>query len=135
MSGKALCGTCKHLNRSTSPGLHTFGKCPHREGWVRTHDEACPHHDSGGSNAFVRWAIAVQVATGAVGLCTSVYFDVRFGKLWTHLALGLACLCLALFIWYVKRTDLLSEDAKYIMFSTDDRPVEKEDDSDDPPWF
>lgn len=134
MSGKAQCGTCKHLSRSTSPGLHTYGKCPYRSGWVRTHHEACSHHDSGGGNAFVRWVIAAHVLAAAVGLAGSIYFDVRYGNLLTHVLLAVACVCVGLFAWFVRRYDLMSEDAKYIVFSSEDRPVERND-SDDEPWL
>ncbi len=133
MSGNAQCGTCRHLSRSTSPGLHTFGKCPHRSGWVRTHDEACPRHDSGGGNAFVRWVIAAHIALAVVGFGFTLYFDVLYGSWLTHVMFGAACACLGLFAWMVRRSDLLSEDAKYILFYQDDRLPERND-SDDL-WF
>jgi hypothetical protein len=122
------CGTCELLERSSTSGLSSWGKCPHRSGWVRTHDDACPHH--GGAQRrkriFVRAIMALQVSAASAGYGTFVVMDIRNGTLYSHVvvgAVGLIILAFGLVVW---KFDLLSEDAKFKVLDDADPKEEQE---------
>jgi hypothetical protein len=116
------CGTCELLTRSTFPGLHTFGKCPHREGWVRTHHAACEHHLGARRSRLVTAGMLLNVGAAAVGLGSFVVIDVLRGSLLSHLILGAILVMVALFAWCVRRFDLLSEEPKFQLLDDEDPP-------------
>jgi hypothetical protein len=121
------CGTCELLGRSTYPGLHTFGKCPHRHGWVRTHQQACEHHLGAPRSRLVRVAMLANVGVALVGLGTFVVLDLRDGNPLSHALLGAAVVVTALLAWLARRDDLLSEEPKFLLLD-DDEPPPAEDD-------
>ncbi len=129
MAVEKRCGTCELLTRSTYPGLHTFGKCPHRDGWVRTHHQACEHHLGARSGGLVRLTMALNLGVGLVGLGSFVVIDVREGNLLSHLLLGAVVAVAAIFAWYVRRSDLLSEEPKFQLLDEDDPPPAGDDGS------
>jgi hypothetical protein len=126
------CSTCELLVRSGTPGLETYGKCPHRSGWVRTHDPACAAHQGERSTLLVRVTMALNVLVCALSLALLVVYDVREGNLVTHLMLGAVLLTVAVFLWVVRRYDLLSEEPKYDLLEPSDPPPEEDR---DPPWW
>ncbi|HVO21085.1 MAG TPA: hypothetical protein VMU15_17620 [Anaeromyxobacter sp.] len=124
-SGKEQrCGTCELLVRSSFPGLHTYGKCPHRHGWVRTHQAACEHHLAARRSRLVAAAMLVNLGAAAVGFASFAIIDIREGKLWSHLVLGGIAVLIAIFVWGVRRFDLLSEEPKFQLLDDEDPPVE-----------
>ncbi len=130
-SGKT-CGNCELLARSTTPGLSTYGKCPHRHGWVRAVDDPCEFHQGEPSGPFVKVAITLNLAAACVGVGTAIWMDVHFGTLLTHALLGAAAIAVAVFAWYVRRGGLFSEDAKYQVLERQELPP---DDERHPPAF
>lgn len=126
------CNTCELLVRSGTPGLETYGKCPHRSGWVRTRDDACEHHAGERPKLLVRVTIALNLVIALTSMTLLVIYDVREGNLVTHLMLGAILLTVAAFLWVVRRYDLLSEEPKYELMEHDDPPPEEDR---DPPWW
>lgn len=94
---------------------------------MRTHHDACPQHDSGGTAPVVRWAMLAHLALALVGFGVSLYFDLFFGNLMTHALLLAGCLCVGAFAWLIRRDDLLSEDAKFVIFNSEDAHLEEDD--------
>ena len=121
------CGTCELLARSSFPGLHSYGKCPHRDGWVRTHHDACQHHLAARRNRLVSLAMILNVGAAAVGFASFAVVDVLRGNLVSHLLLGGAVVLVALIAWGVRHLDLLSEEPKFQLLDEDDRPPAPED--------
>jgi hypothetical protein len=120
------CGTCELLERSSTAGLETYGKCPHRAGWVRSGDDACAHHLGERPRPLVRVAMVANGIIATLGLGAFVVLDVREGNLATHVLLGVALAALATFSWLVRRHDLLSEEPKYDLLDEADPPPEED---------
>jgi len=121
------CGTCELLARSSFPGLHSYGKCPHREGWVRTHHPACEHHLAARRSRLVFAAMLVNLGTAAAGFATFTVVDVLMGNLLSHLFLGAIAVLVAIFAWGVRRFDLLSEEPKFQLLDDEDSPPVEDD--------
>ena len=126
------CSSCELLVRSGTPGLDTYGKCPHRSGWVHTQDEACAHHLGERPRTLVRVTIALNVVVAVTSMTLFVIHDARHGNLATHLVLGAILLVLAAFFWAVRRFDLLSEEPKYQLLERSDPPPGEDR---EPPWW
>lgn len=126
------CGTCELLDRSGTPGLHTWGKCPHRNGWVRTQATACEHHTCERPKPIVRIAMILNGSLVALSLGTFVWIDVHHGSLTTHIVLGAVIAVGLTFLWVIRRFGLFSEEPKYDVLDNADPPP-AEDRS--PPWW
>ncbi len=126
------CNTCELLVRSDTPGLERYGKCPHRAGWVRSQDEACEHHVGERPRTIVRVTIALNLLVSVTSMALLVVYDLRHGSLVTHLLLGAILVTVAVFLWVVRRYDLLSEEPKYDLLEDADPPP-PEDRA--PPWW
>jgi hypothetical protein len=126
MATMKRCGTCELLVRSSYPGLVTWGRCPHREGWVRVHDEPCERHQGEPRGALVRVAVAANLAVAALGAATAVAIDVRYGTALTHVLLAAGALVVAAFARLVRSRELCTEDAKYELLENEDPPPEEE---------
>lgn len=124
MATARRCGTCELLERSSYPGLASFGKCPHRPGWVRVRDAPCEHHRGEPRGALVRVAVAANLAVAAVGAAAAVAIDVRYGTALTHVLLAAAAAAVAAFVWLVRSRDLLDEEAKYVLLDDEEPPPE-----------
>lgn len=122
------CGTCELLERSGTPGLATYGKCPHRAGWVRVQDEPCENHLGESGGPLVRILVGANLAAAALGAGTTTTIDILYGTLATHLILGFAAVVVAVFAWAVWKSGSFSEEAKYIVLETDDPPPEEDRD-------
>lgn len=122
------CGTCELLVRSSSPGLHTFGKCPHRYAWVRTHHDACEHHLAARRSRLVRAVVIVNVCMATLGLGSFVIYDILRGNLVSHVIVGAVALTVPVFFWFVRRFDMFSEDAKFQLLDEEDPPPAGHDD-------
>jgi len=121
------CGTCELLVRSSFPGLHTYGKCPHRHGWVRTHHASCEHHLASRRSRLVSAAMLINLGAAAAGLVTFAVIDIRRGNLLSHLILGAIAVLMAIFAWGVRRFDLLSEEPKFQLLDDEDPPPVEDD--------
>jgi hypothetical protein len=122
------CGTCELLARSSYPGLETYGKCPHRDGWIRTHHAACELHLAERSRGLVRVAMAANLVLAVLGLGTLVAMDLREGSLLSHVLLGVILVMAAAFVWLVRRHDLLSEEPKFQLLDEAEPPPKDDDD-------
>lgn len=125
------CGTCELLERSGYPGLHTYGKCPHRPSWVQTHEAACEHHTSERPKPLVRIAMILNGAAVAMSLGAFIVLDVRNGTLLSHIMLGTVIVVGIVFLWLVRRYGMFSEEPKFDVLDQAD-PAPKEDEH---PWW
>lgn len=125
MPTSKCCGNCELLERSTTPGLATYGKCPHRDGWVRTGDEPCEWHEGEPGGPFVQIAMALNLAAASIGAGTAIWLDVHFGNGFTHVLLGVAGLTVVAFAWYVRGRGLFAEEAKYQILERQELPPEE----------
>lgn len=116
------CGTCELLERSSTPGLATYGKCPHRASWVRAHDAACAHHQGEPRGPLVRIALAVNLAVAGAGAAVAIALDVRHGTPLTHALLAAGALVVAAFAWLVRREGVAGEDAKWVLLDEEEPP-------------
>lgn len=130
MASRKRCGNCELLVRSGSSGLDTWGKCPHRTGWVRTFHDACEHHLGDRRHAWVRVAMIANVVAAAVGYGTFVVMDVRNGNAVTHAILAVVAVVVAVFAWFVRWKGYFSEDAKFQVLEESEPPP-----GDEPPWW
>ncbi len=110
--------------RSQTPGLGTYGKCPHRSGWVRVRDTPCDHHLSEKRGPFVNLMIAANLGIGLLGATYGIVMDVRHGNLLTHVMLAVGGLAVVGFGWAAWRTGAFSEEAKYLVLDSEDPPPE-----------
>lgn len=122
------CGTCELLSRSSTPGLATYGKCPHRAGWVRVQDPPCPHHQGEGRRPLVRLLAIANLAAGGAGAAVGIAMDVQHGTLLTHLLLAAAGLAVGGFGWAAWRSGSFSEEAKYLVLESDEPPEQEDPD-------
>lgn len=123
------CGTCELLVRSSTFGLTTWGKCPHRTGWVRTQHDACEHHaagERGPKRKLVRAIITLQIGVALAGYGTFVVMDLRNGNLYSHIVVALVAAIILAFGAFVWKYDLLSEEPKYGLLDESDPPPEEE---------
>jgi hypothetical protein len=120
MTAKHRCGGCGHLTRSTLPGLSTHGRCPHREGWVRTGDEACEHRDDAGERPVVRVLAVLNLASAAAALGVGLYTWLREGHLLLHALLGGGVLALVALGFLLAGRGSRDENAKYLVFGGED---------------
>lgn len=118
------CGTCELLSRSSTPGLATYGKCPHRSGWVRVQDAPCEHHQGEKRGPVVAIMTAANLAIGIAGAVAGIVLDVRHGNLLTHVMLAVGGLAVLGFGWAAWRTGSFSEEAKYLVLDSEDPPPE-----------
>lgn len=126
MASTKRCGNCELLERSSTPGLSTYGKCPHREGWIRVQDEPCELHQGEPGGPFVKIAMALNLLAASVGAGTAIWLDVHFGNAFTHGLLVLAGIAVATFAWYVRGRGLFAEDAKFQILDGQEPPPEEE---------
>jgi hypothetical protein len=124
------CGTCELLVRSGSSGLDTWGKCPHRTGWVRTFHDACEHHVGDRKQVWVRVGIALNVLAACFGYGTFVYMDVLNGSLLSHALLVLVAVITVVFALFIRWKGYFCEDAKFEMLEHQEPPPEDEE-----PWW
>jgi hypothetical protein len=132
MASDKRCGTCELLERSDYPGLHQFGKCPHRSGWVRTQEAGCEHHASDRPKPLVRIAMVLNGSLVALSLGTFVVLDVRNGTLVSHVILGSILVIGVVFLLLVRRFGMFSEEPKYDVLDHADPPPEEDR---EPPWW
>jgi hypothetical protein len=124
------CGTCALLQRADNSALTTFGKCPHREGWVRTFQEACERHAGEPQAAWVTVAKVANTMVAFLSLAFGVYWDVRKGSMLTHVLLGLLSIGFLYMLWFAfGRSSAADEEAKYLIFDIKDE--EPKDDRED----
>jgi hypothetical protein len=126
MASTKRCGNCELLERSSTPGLATYGKCPHRDGWVRVHDEPCELHQGEPSGPLVRYTIFANLFAVALGMIATIAMDVRFGTALTHGLLVFAGIVVAVFVWYARRDGLLGEDPKFELLDREELPPEED---------
>jgi hypothetical protein len=127
MASPPRCGTCELLERSGTPGLHTYGKCPHRHAWVRTQDAACEHHVTDRPKLLVRVAMILNGAAVTLSLGAFIVLDVRHGTLLSHAVLGGVIAAGLVFLWLVRRYGLFSEEPKYDVLEQADPPPEEDE--------
>ncbi|MBI5068346.1 MAG: hypothetical protein HZB56_08890 [Deltaproteobacteria bacterium] len=118
------CGTCELLARSSTPGLATYGKCPHRPGWVRVQDAPCDHHQGETRGPLVTAMTLANLAVGIAGATAGIVMDVRHGTLLTHVLLAAGGLAVLGSGWAAWRTGSFSEEAKYLVLEAEDPPPE-----------
>src|SRR5512147_1054274 len=126
------CGTCELLDRSGTPGLDTWGKCPHRSGWVRTQAAGCEHHSGDRPKPIVRVAMILNGSLVALSLGTFIWTDVHYGTLTTHIVLGSIIAIALTFLWLVRRLGLFTEEPKFHVLEHADPPPEEDR---TPPWW
>ncbi|MFO0580666.1 MAG: hypothetical protein U0229_00185 [Anaeromyxobacter sp.] len=126
MPASKRCGNCELFLRSATPGLATWGKCPHREGWVRAHEAPCEQHQGEPPGLLVPVFISLNVLFALGGLALFVWMDLQRGSLLTHAALAGCVAVVVLFAWTATKSGVLGEDAKYVLLEHDDPPVEDE---------
>jgi len=122
------CGTCELLERSGTPGLATYGKCPHRSGWVRVQDQPCEHHLGEKRGPLVRVLIGANLVAAGLGAGVTTTIDILYGTLATHLMLACGAVGVAAFAWVMRQSGSFSEEAKYIVLENDDPPPEEDRD-------
>ncbi|MFT3915666.1 MAG: hypothetical protein QM704_16590 [Anaeromyxobacteraceae bacterium] len=120
MPASKRCGNCEQFLRSATPGLATWGKCPHREGWVRAHEAPCEQHQGEPSSSLVPVFVALNVVFAFGSLALFVWMDLRRGTLLTHAALASSVAVVVLFAWTAARSSGLGEDAKYVLLEQDE---------------
>ncbi len=130
MTTPKRCGTCSLFSRSAFPGLISFGKCPHRHGWGRSHSPVCEHYAPGPKSKALKYVMALNVCAALTGFFIGLYLDIRNGNLVTHLVFAFACIAIPSFVYFVSRQGMFSEDAKYIVMEIEDRPPEADRDGD-----
>lgn len=123
------CGTCSLFTRSAFPGLISFGKCPHRHGWGRSHSPVCEHYAPGPKSKALKYVMALNICAAIAGFSVALTLDIRNGNLVTHLVFGFIFVAVPAFIYFVSRHGMFSEDAKYILMEIEDRAPEKDKDA------
>lgn len=125
---KKRCGTCALLERSEESALSTFGKCPHRSGWVRSFHEACPQHAGEHKAPWITVAKVANVFLAGMSLSAGIWWSIHKGSLLTHVLLALLTIGFGFMLWFAfsKKVD---EDAKYVIFDIKDE--EPKDDRED----
>src|SRR5512134_2973507 len=106
MASTKRCGNCELLVRSSTPGLATYGKCPHRSGWVRAHDEPCEWHQGEPQGPVVKVAMALNLVAATFGAAFAVWMSVRHGNTLTNVLLAAAGVTVLAFGWFVWKRGL-----------------------------